>query len=199
MQRPFSAPDSIMVGSFVGEWRRLALRGAVALLFGMATLVWPGVTLRALVALWGAFVLVDGVIQSSVAFADPFLLHRGSVLFYGLAGIAAGVVTFAWPAITALALLYVIAVWALLVGAALIGMAVSLRQEVTGEWRIALAGGLSMLLAVLLVVRPGRGALALTWAIGWFACLFGVLLLALAWIVHRETSGPAAVTRHAMG
>jgi uncharacterized membrane protein HdeD (DUF308 family) len=183
----------VIVGNIIGEWRRLAVRGAVALLFGLTTLLWPNVTLRALIALWGAFVLVDGVVALSAAIADPSLLHRRWAAFHGATGIAAGVVTFVWPAITALALLYVIAAWALLIGFELLATAARLHRELTGEWRVALAGWLSVVLAVLLAVRPGRGALAVTWAIGWFACFFGVLLLGLAMTVHHETSQPREV------
>ena len=101
-----------MMPAYIGSPKRLALRGVAAVVFGVATLVWPSVTLWALVVLWGAYVFVDGIVALSASIGDPFLLHRGWVAFWGLCGIAAGVVTFLWPSITALALLYVIAVWA---------------------------------------------------------------------------------------
>ena len=94
-----------MMRPYIGSWKRLAVSGVAAVLFGLATLVWPDVTLWALVVLWGAFVFVDGITALSAAITDRFLLNRGWVAFWGVTGIAAGVVTFLWPSITALALL----------------------------------------------------------------------------------------------
>ena len=91
-----------MMRPYVGSWKRLAVQGAAAVLFGLATLVWPSITLWALVLLWGAFVFVDGVTALSAAIGDPLLVHRGWVAFWGVTGIGAGLVTFFWPSITAL-------------------------------------------------------------------------------------------------
>lgn len=187
-----------MIAYFLGDWRRLAVRGVAALLFGVATLVWPDITLWSLVVMFGAFALVDGVASLSAAIAAPFLRSRGWLALSGLTGIAAGIVTFVWPSITALVLQYAIAVWALAAGLALIATAVRIRREVSGEWRIALAGGLSVLLGVMLIATPGDGALAITWAIGWYAGLFGLVLLQLAWTVRHET-GRSPQKRHPSG
>ena len=154
---------------------------------GSATLVWPHVTLWALVVLWGAYAFVDGVTALSAAITDRLLLHRGWVAFWGVTGIAAGVVTFLWPSITELALLVVIASWALLIGGSQIAFAASARKELPRAWSVALGGVLLVLLGVLLVISPGEGALGITWAIGWFATLFGGSQLWLASIVRHET------------
>ena len=123
----------------------------------------------------------------SAAIADPLLRHRGWTAFWGVTGIAAGVVTFVWPSITAEALLIVIATWSLLIGGSQIVFAVRARKQVSDAWAIALGGALLVLLAVLLVLNPGAGALGITWAIGWFAFLFGIVQLWLASVVRRET------------
>jgi uncharacterized membrane protein HdeD (DUF308 family) len=175
-----------MIRNYLGSPRRLAVRGIAAIVFGIATLVWPDVTLWALVVLWGTYALVDGTIALTSAIADRYLLHRGWVAAAGVGGIVAGLMTFAWPNITALALLFVIAFWSLVNGCSLIAIAVSERKRLTGEWVIALTGILSVLLGVVLIVTPGTGALAITWAIGWWACLSGSASLGLAWMVHRE-------------
>jgi uncharacterized membrane protein HdeD (DUF308 family) len=175
--------------NYLGNPRRLALRGVVAIVFGIATLAWPGVTLWALVVLWGAYALFDGTVALTSAIADRDLLHRGWVAVAGVSGIIAGVMTFAWPGITTLALLFVIAFWSLFNGFSLIAIAVSERRQLTGEWVIALTGILAVLLGVVLMVTPGAGALAITWAIGWWACLSGGASLSLSWIVHRELQG----------
>jgi uncharacterized membrane protein HdeD (DUF308 family) len=176
-----------MMRPYVGSWKRLAVHGAAAILFGLATLVWPDVTLWALVLMWGAFAFVDGVTWLSAAVSDPLLRHRGWAAFSGLTGIAAGIVTFVWPSITAQALLFVIAVWSLLIGGSQIVFAVRTRQQVSHTWTIALGGVLLVVLGALLAVDPGAGAIGITWAIGWFAFLFGTVELWLAWFVREET------------
>ncbi len=176
-----------MIRAYLGSPRRMAFRGVAALIFGIATLVWPHVTLWALVVLWGAYALVDGIVAVSASIGDPLLLHRGWVAFWGLSGVAAGVVTFLWPGITALALLFVIAGWAFVVGVSLIAFAITQRKHLKGEGFMALAGVLSVLLGAMLVVAPGSGALAITWAIGWWASLFGAVLLGQAWNLRHET------------
>jgi uncharacterized membrane protein HdeD (DUF308 family) len=178
-----------VIGPFLGGWRWIAGRGVAAVLFGLATLVWPDVTLWALVALWGAYALVDGVTALWAAIGDRYLEHRGWVAVQGAAGVIAGIIAFAWPDITALALLWVIAAWALVIGVTLVATAIEIRKEITGEWMIGLAGVLSIGLSLVLFADPGDGAVAITWAIGWFAFLYGVLLLSVAWAVRRETKG----------
>ena len=172
---------------YVGSWKRLAVHGAAAVLFGLATLVWPGITLWSLVLLWGAFAFVDGITALSAAIADPLLLHRGWVAFGGITGIGAGIVTFFWPSITALALLWVIATWSLLIGGSRIAFAFSMRKQLSGTWSIAVGGVLLVLLGLILVASPGTGAIGITWAIGWFAFLFGTVELWAAYDVRHET------------
>ena len=117
-----------MMRPYIGSWKRLAVSGVAAVIFGLATLVWPHVTLWALVVLWGAFAFVDGITALSAAISDRLLVHRGWVAFRGVTGIAAGVVTFLWPSITALALALVIATWALLIGGSRIAFAIAGTQ-----------------------------------------------------------------------
>ena len=175
-----------MMRPYVGSWKRLAVQGVAAVLFGLATLVWPSITLWTLVLLWGAFAFIDGVTSLTAAIADPLLLHRGWVAFWGITGIGAGIVTFLWPSMTALALLVVIATWSLLIGGSRIAFAISARKQVSGAWSIGLGGVLLVLLGLLLIVNPGAGALSITWAIGWLAFLFGGIELWLASVVRHE-------------
>jgi uncharacterized membrane protein HdeD (DUF308 family) len=179
---------------YIGSWQRLAGHGVAAVLFGLATLVWPHVTLWALVLLWGAFAFVDGVIALSAAIGDPVLLHRGWVAVWGVTGIGAGLVTLAWPAITALALLLVIAIWSLVVGGSQIAFAVEARHQVSGAWAVGLGGAMLLLLGFVLLVTPADGALAITWAIGWLAFLFGTVELGLASSVRHELHHPTSQT-----
>jgi uncharacterized membrane protein HdeD (DUF308 family) len=175
-----------MMRPYIGSWKRLAVQGVAAVLFGMATLVWPDITLGVLVLLWGAFAFVDGITALSAAIGDRLLVHRGWVAFSGITGIAAGVVTLLWPSITALALLWVIAIWSLLIGGSRIALAITARKQLSSPWSVALGGVALVLLGVLLVIDPGAGAIGITWAIGWLALLFGAVQLWLASVVRRE-------------
>ena len=159
-------------------WWLMGLRGLLAVLFGVFAIVLPHLTLFVLVLLFGAYVLVDGVVAVTVALQERRNMQRWWVLLLGgLAGIVVGVLTFVWPAITALVLLYLIAAWAIVIGVLEIGAAVSGWLPVVQEWTLALAGIISVLLGVLLAIRPGVGLLSLVWVIGIYAIIYGVLLL----------------------
>jgi uncharacterized membrane protein HdeD (DUF308 family) len=184
------------------DWRAVALRGLAALAFGIFTLVWPNLTLWALVVLFGAFVLVDGVFTLvAVIRGEPGTRQRrGWLIFEGIASVAIGIITFVWPDITALALLFLIAAWAFILGTMRLAAAIQVRHEVKDWWLPALSGVLSIAFAVLLVITPGAGALVITWLIGWFAVLIGVLLLMLGFRLRklrREVEGGAGSMRPA--
>jgi len=165
----------------VQNWWAIALRGVVALIFGLLSLIWPGLSLAALVLLFGAYALVDGIFALIAAMRRAEAHMRWAPFAWeGVFGIAAGVVTFFWPGITALVLLYFIAAWAVLTGIFKIAAAIRLRKEITDEWALGLNGVASIIFGIVLIVFPGAGALALIWLIGAFAILFGLLLLALA-------------------
>lgn len=189
-----------MIRFLARNWRALALRGLWAILFGLVALVWPRVTLLALVVMFGAFVLIDGIFALvAVIRATERPARWWTVLIEGLAGIGVGVLTFVWPNITALVLLYLIAAWAMITGVFRIMAAIRLRfdrltterREITGEWLLILSGAVSALFGLLLAAFPGAGAVAVAWLIGIFALLFGALSLALAfrlrrWLRHTE-------------
>lgn len=178
----------------LANWRGLAIRGAVAALFGIVTLLWPGLTLTALVLLFGAFVLVDGIVTigNVVAKTPGTESQRGMHLLEGALGVAIGLVTLFWPGITGLVLLYLIAAWAIITGILEIVAAVALRGEVQRDWVLAIVGGLSLAFGILLMITPGAGALIITWLIGWYALFAGVVLLYLAWRVRQaEATGGA--------
>jgi uncharacterized membrane protein HdeD (DUF308 family) len=167
------------VDSLSRNWWAVSLRGLAGILFGIITFFAPGISLAALVLLFGAYALVDGVLAIVSAVRRRGADRWWLLLLEGLVGIAAGVLTFLLPAITALALLYVIAAWALVTGAFEIAAAIRLRKVITGEWLLVLSGILSIALGVLLVLFPGPGALAVVIWIGAYAFVFGALLFAL--------------------
>ena len=113
-------------------------------------------------------------------------MHPALHIFEGIVSIVAGLLTFIWPHITALVLLYLIAAWALITGTLEVAAAIRLRRLIANEWMLGLIGAVSVLFAIALVVTPGTGALAITWAIGWYALISGALYLGLAWRLKRS-------------
>lgn len=166
---------------FLRNWWAVLLRGILAIIFGVLAWLQPGITLATLVLLFGGWALVDGVLAVWAAIAG----HRQDedwwvLLLGGLVGIGIGVLTFTAPAVTALALLFYISVWAIGTGVLQIVAAIRLRREIDGEWLYILGGLASVAFGVLLIARPGKGALAVLWLLGTYAVIFGVLLVVLA-------------------
>lgn len=175
------------------SWWILVVRGVLAVAFGVLAFVWPGLALEALVVLFGAFALVDGVFAIAAAVRAARRERTWwPLVVEGVSGIALGIVAFVWPGITALALLYVIAAWAIVTGVFEIAAAIRLRREIEGEWLLGLAGAASMVFGVLVVIFPGSGAVAIVWAIAAYAVLFGVLLIALGLRLRGLRSDVAA-------
>lgn len=165
-----------MIHELARRWPLMVARGALAILFGVLALIWPGVTLLTLVFLWAAYTLVDGVIALVVAIRGD-TGNRVALGAVGVLGIGAGLVAFIWPGITTLVLLVVIAVWAIIVGVLQVVVAIRLRKTITDEWFLGVSGLLAVALGVLLLFRPGDGALALVVTIAMFALLWGVSLV----------------------
>ena len=177
----FAPNDAVDVDTLVHNWWVVLLRGIAGILFGILTFVSPAISLGALVLLFGAYSFADGVLAIISAIRNRAESERWwIVLIQGLAGVGAGLVTLLWPGITALALLAVVAAWALVIGGLEIAAAIRLRKVITGEWLLVLSGIASITLGVLLALFPGPGALALVIWIGAYAIVSGVLLVALA-------------------
>jgi uncharacterized membrane protein HdeD (DUF308 family) len=175
------------------NWWALALRGLAAILFGVLAFAWPGITLFVLVLFFGAYMLVDGIFAIVAAVRAAGEEDRWWLLLIeGILGVLAGLVAFFWPGLTALALLYFIAAWAIVTGIMEIVAAIRLRQEIEGEWALGLSGLLSVIFGILLVVLPApAGLLSLVWLVGAYAVATGVLLLILAFRVRNEASNEA--------
>ena len=169
-------------------WWTILLRGIAAIMFGLAALFAPGITLAVLVLLFGVYALVDGVGAIILGIKDyGDREHWWATLIGGIVGVAAGLMTFAMPGITAVALLVLIASWAIVRGILDTVAAIRLRHEIEGEWLLALAGVLSVTFGVLLIVFPGAGALAVIWWIGAFAMAMGATLVALSFRIRGVT------------
>ena len=179
--REITANGETVAHLLTRNWWILGLRGLAAVLFGILAFFWPGITLLSLIYLFGAYALVNGILAFVVASRSPKGYPRfGSLIFEGILSIAAGVIAFFVPGITALALLVLIAAWAIITGIFEIVAAVRLRKVIANEWLLVLAGLASIGFGVLLLIWPGAGALAMTLWIGAFAFVFGILLIALA-------------------
>ncbi len=163
------------------NWDLVLLRGILAILFGIGTLVLPPITLVVLVTLFGAYALVNGLITSIMAIKDrKEQPDWGLYLLYGLVSIAAGVLTFVYPGITTVSLFYVIVAWAIASGILEIILAIQLRKVVKSGWWLVLSGILSVVFGILCAVQPVAGALSVLWLIGLYAIAYGALLVVLA-------------------
>lgn len=181
------------LGALSARWWVFVVRGIAAVLFGILAWAVPGESLIVLVYLWGAYAFVDGAFALSLAVRRGRASQRwGWFAFEGLVGVGAGLVTFFWPAMTALALLLVIAMWAVLTGIAEIAAAIWLRRQIRGEWVLAFSGLLSIAFGVLMLARPEAGALAVVWLIGTYALVFGVLLIGIGIRLHHLRPGGGA-------
>lgn len=173
--------ESQLAAIFSRNWWVLLLRGLAAMAFGILAWVLPGPSVAALVLLFGVYVMVDGILGVGTAIAGRKERdHWPVLLLWGLVGIGVGILTFLAPAITALALLFYIAVWAIGTGVLEIVAAIRLRREIRGEWLLVLGGLASVVFGTFLMARPVAGALALLWLIGTYAVIFGALLVILA-------------------
>ena len=164
-----------MLSSFAHHWWVAVLRGVLAIAFGLAAFVWPGLTLATLIALFGAYALVDGIVTLGLGF---FGLgsneRRGATVLSGALGVLAGIVTFAQPAAAAFGLLYVIAAWAMISGVLQVAAAVQLRNVISDEWLMGLGGALSVVFGILLLAAPASGVLTLVFLFGYFAISAGI-------------------------
>jgi uncharacterized membrane protein HdeD (DUF308 family) len=175
---PASAPGGVPLLPVLAKyWWLLLLRGIVAIIFGVLAFIWPGVTLLTLILFYGAFALADGVLALAHAIMGGNVGSRWWLALVGIAGIAAGLVTFLMPGLTALVLLFFIAGWAIALGVFQIIGAIRLRKEIDNEWLIGLSGALSVLFGLVLLFAPGPGILGLIWVIASYAIVFGIMLV----------------------
>jgi uncharacterized membrane protein HdeD (DUF308 family) len=163
----------------------LILRGLASIAFGLLLMVWPSISLEVLVLLFGVFALLEGsLVFATGILARPGVPDRWLTLLAGAATIAVGVVTFLWPGLTQVALLILIAVRALVIGAAELATAVYISRHVSGggeaTWLLASLGLLSIAFATILLAYPGTGLLALVWVIGLYAVMAGLMVVAKA-------------------
>jgi uncharacterized membrane protein HdeD (DUF308 family) len=170
----------------VHPWWTYLLRGIIAIVFGLLALFWPGLTILALVIFFGVYALVDGLLEivGSIT-AARMKVRWWTLLLRGILGIAVGIIVLAWPGITALILLYLIAIWAVVSGVVQIASAFSGRWAGGMKAMLAIAGALFIIFGIFLFIFPGSGALGIIWFIGAFAVVIGVLLMVFSFDIRR--------------
>lgn len=182
------------------SWWAVGLRGIFGILFGLICLLTPGLAVEVFVILFAAYMLVDGVFAIVAGIKAARNGERwGLLILEGIVDLAAGFVAVLWPAITLIALIWIVALWAVVSGALMLGAAFSLNLD-HGRWWLALGGIASLIFGVLLVIQPLIGAVVLTIWIGAYALVFGIFLLILAFQLHsrneeREQKAPAGAKK----
>src|SRR4029078_4731572 len=185
-RRPGVGLGTAMVHALAKNCWLLWLRGIAAMIFGLLAFAWPGLTLLTLILFYGAFALVDGVLAIIAALSGGPRGPRWWLAVVGVLGIAAGLVTFLTPGLTALVLLLFIAGWAIATGVLQIIGAIKLRKEIDNEWLLILGGIISVLFGACMMLAPGAGALALVWVIGSYSVVTGVIFVALAFRLRKH-------------
>jgi uncharacterized membrane protein HdeD (DUF308 family) len=182
------------------NWWAIALRGLVAVLFGIAAFMWPDITLWVLAPLFGVYAMINGIFAVIEAFGRDVSRERWlPLLFEGVVSIVVGAMILIWPGLTAMGLLFLIAFWAIMTGVFEIITAVRLRHEIRGEWLLALIAILSMAFGLLLLAFPAPGAFSVILMIRAFVFAIGALMMALAFKLRslRRPGGEIPHVGHA--
>ena len=181
------------------SWWVLVLRGLFAIMFGLIAIVWPDITVFVIVTIFGAFLMLDGLIEIWVGF-----LGRGrdddwwTDALLGILAVFAGVAVIAWPDITAVGLMIFIGAMMAVYGATMIYQAIKLRADITNEWLLIANGALSLVLGLVFIIFPGAGAVSLIWLVAIYIILFGILLIMMGWKMRgvvRDLQAEAEATR----
>ncbi len=168
------------------NWWLLLIRGLCGILFGLLAFTRPGITLVTLILFYGVFVAALGVIEIMAAIRGGTMAPRWWLAFAGVVALAAGAVTFLMPGITALALLYIIGIWAIAHGLFEIIGAIQLRKEIDNEWLLIFSGLISILFGACVFFWPGATAISLVWLIGVYAFAVGMLCVGLAFRLKKH-------------
>lgn len=158
----------------------LLIRGILGIVVGVVAFAWPGITIAVLVGIFGVYAAIDGVTNLVLGLKrTPAQGRSWAQVLQGIVGIAAGVMTFLWPVVTAFVLIIFIGAWAIVTGIFEIVAAIRLRKIITDEWLLALSGVLSVIFGILVFAFPRAGAVGISWIFGAYAAAAGMVLVAL--------------------
>ncbi|HEY2589900.1 MAG TPA: HdeD family acid-resistance protein [Tepidisphaeraceae bacterium] len=175
-----------MMSTLARNWWLVLLRGLCAILFGILAFTWPGLTLLTLALMWGIYAIADGITALTLAVAGRRIGPPAWwLILTGVLGILAGIIAIVHPGLAITVLLLFIGFWAIARGIMEIVAAIALRREVANEFLLLLSGLISILFGILLVARPGTGALALVWLVGTLAIVYGVFEIGLAFRLRQ--------------
>jgi uncharacterized membrane protein HdeD (DUF308 family) len=160
-----------MIELLARNWAWVLVRGVLTIIFGAMAVFWPGITLYVLIILFGAYAIVDGI--TAIVMGARRSRGRGILVVMGVVGVVAGLIALFWPGISALALLYVIAIWAIISGLVSIVSGFGLSRDAGGRWLFVISGLAGVVLGILLLINPEEGAVALVVTIGFFAIIWG--------------------------
>ncbi len=176
--------SGVVIDDYLGHWWVLALRGVLALIFGIMAVAWPGITLVVLALVFGAYAIVDGAL-AAVAATRAAKGQRAPLILLAVAGLLFGIMCVVWPGLTVLVIALLIGIWAIVTGVMEIMTAIRMRKEIQGEWLHIVVGALSVLFGVLVLAWPATGALTIALIIGIYAILAGIMLIVLSLRVRR--------------
>jgi uncharacterized membrane protein HdeD (DUF308 family) len=175
-------------------WWALAVRGVLAIIFGIIAFFWPGLFWLAVVFTFGIYAILDGIMALVLAFTgEGQVQHWWALLLEGIAGLVAGVLAFIWPGITMLVLLYLIAAWAFVHGVFEIIAAIRLRRQIPNEWLLILIGLMSIALGIALALVPAVGLVVVAWWVGAYAVIAGIMMLILSFRLRALLVHPTAM------
>ena len=184
---------------FVRSWRSLAFRGAIAFVFGLTALLWPGMTLVMLVLLFGVYALLDGIVTLALGTRNLVREHGWVVFLEGCAGVGLGLAVLLWTRVAAELLVLLIALWAIATGVLELIAAVRLRRELPEEMLLGVAGIVSVLLGLAILAWPRTGAVALVIMLGSYAAIFGASMLFQALRLRKIQRGDETSHHHLGG
>jgi uncharacterized membrane protein HdeD (DUF308 family) len=178
-----------MLHALARNWWALLLRGIAAVIFGLLAFFWPGLTGFALVILFGAYAFVDGIFALISAIRAAEAHERWwAFALEGIVGLVIAAIVLFRPGLAALALYYTIAIWAILTGIFEIVAAVQMRALIPNEFWLILGGILSIVFGVLLFVFPLIGILTVIYLIGFYAILFGIVMIVFSFRLRRHAT-----------
>jgi uncharacterized membrane protein HdeD (DUF308 family) len=175
------------ISMFARNWWLFVLRGVAAIVFGIIAIVYPDVTITVLAIVFGIYAIVDsiGSFASAISHRNADGWHRAAHALEGVVALVAGVLALVLPDLTALALVVLIGIWAIVSGVVEIMAAIRLRRVIETEWLLGISGLLSIIAGIVILVWPDAGAVAISWLIGTFAIVFGVVFVWLGFKLRR--------------
>ena len=186
-----------MIDALTRRWWVFLIRGLAAIVFGILALVWPGIALGALTILFGAYAFVDGIFALAAAVSGIAGSRWWVFLIEGIVGLVVAFFVLTEPVLSAISLVYVVAIWAVLTGVIEIVAGIQLHDVIPNEWLYVLAGVISIAFGIWVLRDPSSGALAVVWLIAYYAIVFGILQLAVSYRLNRLHAVAAPIQRPA--